>query len=116
MYTMQWPFVANSRIHSQYPGMCNEYTGDPAYASYYYQYYGCYEIPGQFLNSYQSGFCTSKTYNFKNVVYLHAGAQISAPAMASQMVLSPWNQDLGGWGQCGFSVVGGRFKVIYLGP
>jgi len=90
-------------LSSQYPGQCP---------------YGCGGWTSDFMNgmSYQTAFCTSKPYYFKNVVYLHAGAQISAPAMVSQMVLNPWNVSTGGYAQCSFSVIGGKFKVVYLGP
>ena len=60
MYSPTWPYQRQNRIHSQYPGMCYEYTGDPRWASYYYQYYGCWENPGQFQNSYQTAFCSQK--------------------------------------------------------
>ncbi len=105
MYTANWPYVANSPIQSQYPSMCPGSLPN-----------SCSGAPGQFLNSYQTAFCSSKTFNFKNVVYLHAGAQILAPVMASQQAYTPWSFDTGGYAECSFSVVGGKFKVVYLGP
>jgi len=107
MYTAIWPFTYNGNSGTgsslPFPGFC--VYGAP-----------CTEISYNIAMDY-TYYCTSKTFNFKNVVYLHAGAQISAPAVASQIPSLIFNT---GWDTVAlsgdFAVVGGKFKAVYIGP
>lgn len=72
----------------------------------------------------QTEYCRAKKFHFKAVAYLHKGATVSAPLLQSQSAQGSYGNQVPGPRSisslpvqptaCGFSVIGGDYKVKFL--
>jgi hypothetical protein len=103
-YTPWWPYISGNNFTQVYSGQCN---GGGCYTGPYYQ--GMVDTP-------HTAYCTQKPFYYHTVVYLHQGAQLSAPTVwaliPNVIYYMSWNP--GADTACGMSVTGGTFTVNYL--
>jgi hypothetical protein len=103
MYTPSWTYNYYGNQNRLYKDMCGSNNYSPCW------------LPYGVRGSYQTAFCSLKPFYFKTIVTLKKGTIIYAPALATQIVLTPYQFSTGGYAACSTSVTGGKFSVTYIG-